>query len=301
MPSVLVVDDSPLDRRIIERLLEENAGLDWIVDFAENGVRALSKLEDLVPDVVVTDLQMPEMDGLELVSEIGTNYPSLPVILITGQGSESIAIEALEKGAASYVPKDRVAERLMDTIEHVIAAVPAKETRQQLSDCITGVEVHLLLDNDIELLRTVVEYLQDALANIGFGDQTTRLHVGIALEEAIFNAMFHGNLELPAEEVRTGRDQANLDNFQAAVAQRKSEAEYGKRRVAIDAHLKPSEARFVIRDEGPGFSPDLIPAPGDPDMLQQSAGRGLVLMRNFMDDVQYNATSRELVLTKGSK
>ena len=74
MPTILVVDDSPVDRRIVEGLLQREADLDWLVDYAENGVRALAKMKDLLPDVIVTDLQMPEMDGLELVTAVGARF-----------------------------------------------------------------------------------------------------------------------------------------------------------------------------------------------------------------------------------
>ena len=56
-----------------------------------------------LPDVVITDMLMPEMDGMELVRSISVDYPHIPVILITGHGNESLAVEALEKGQTSYV------------------------------------------------------------------------------------------------------------------------------------------------------------------------------------------------------
>src|SRR5438309_1895923 len=100
MAKVLVVDDNPMDRRLAGGLVEK-AGQS--VAFAGNGKEALDVLDRDTLDLVLTDLLMPEMDGLELVKEVREKHPLVPVILMTAFGSEEVAIEALRKGAASYV------------------------------------------------------------------------------------------------------------------------------------------------------------------------------------------------------
>ena len=102
---VLVVDDSPIDRRLAGKIIE-SAG-DLIVRYASDGREALDLMERETPAVVLTDMQMPEIDGLELVKAVRGQYPSIPVVLMTAHGSEEIAILALKAGAASYVPKRR--------------------------------------------------------------------------------------------------------------------------------------------------------------------------------------------------
>ena len=76
MPVVLVVDDSEVDRRLVGGLLPKD--LDWLVDFAENGEQALEKMAESVPDVVITDMMMPVMDGMELVTNIHVDFPQVP-------------------------------------------------------------------------------------------------------------------------------------------------------------------------------------------------------------------------------
>ena len=73
MPTVLVVDDSAVDRRLVGRLLEEDAELQ--LEYAVHGVDALAKMEHVIPDLIVTDLMMPKMDGLELVGVVKCRYP----------------------------------------------------------------------------------------------------------------------------------------------------------------------------------------------------------------------------------
>ncbi len=91
-PVILVVDDSPIERHLAGTLLRE--GLHARIVTAVNGRDALEQLRALIPSLVLTDLQMPEMDGLQLVAEIRTHYPSLPVVLMTGNGSEELALRS---------------------------------------------------------------------------------------------------------------------------------------------------------------------------------------------------------------
>src|SRR4051812_34793189 len=98
MAKVLIVDDSPVDRQLAGRLLEKETDLTPV--YATGGKDALAAIDRENPEIVVTDLQMPDMTGLELVMDIQARHPGLPVILMTGQGSEEIAVQALRNGAA---------------------------------------------------------------------------------------------------------------------------------------------------------------------------------------------------------
>ena len=110
MPTVLVVDDGKVDQRLAGRLLKDQ--LQVSVEYADNGREALDLIKRRLPEVVVTDMKMPFMDGLELVEAIRREHATLPVIVMTAVGSEELAAEALQKGATSYVPKRRLAQDL---------------------------------------------------------------------------------------------------------------------------------------------------------------------------------------------
>src|SRR4029453_6429889 len=89
MPRVLVVDDSAVDRRFVGGVLTK-AGR-YQVEFAEDGSQALSQMRQAPPDLIVTDLQMPNRNGLELVAAVRMHHPDVPIILMTGHGSEALA------------------------------------------------------------------------------------------------------------------------------------------------------------------------------------------------------------------
>ena len=118
MPIVLVVDDSAVDRRLAGGLLSKTADLQ--VEFAADGPEALARLEAGPVQVVVTDMVMPGMNGLELVRAVVEKYPAMPVILMTGKGSEETAVKALQAGAAHYVPKSTLHHQLVPTVESVL-------------------------------------------------------------------------------------------------------------------------------------------------------------------------------------
>ena len=92
--------------------------------------RGASTLKERLPDLIVTDLQMPRMDGLALVEAVRSDHPSVPVVLITAHGSEDIAAKA-RSGAASYVPKRHLAQDLAAVVTHIIAmAAPNLDRRR---------------------------------------------------------------------------------------------------------------------------------------------------------------------------
>ena len=78
--TALVVDDGKVDQRLAGRLLKDQLGL--AVEYADDGYQALSVIEDRPPDIVITDMKMPGMDGLELIEEIRREYATLPVIVM---------------------------------------------------------------------------------------------------------------------------------------------------------------------------------------------------------------------------
>ena len=81
MTTVLVVDDSPVDRRLVGGLLESESK--WTVEYAAEGAEALERAKHSVPDVVVTDLRMPNMDGLELVKAMRVHHPTFGEGIVT--------------------------------------------------------------------------------------------------------------------------------------------------------------------------------------------------------------------------
>jgi len=113
----------------------------------------------------------------------------------------------------------------------------------------------------------------------------------MALTEALRNAIDHGNLELDSR-LREGSD----EDYRKLGAERADTAPYDRRRVFVETGVTPERAVYIIRDEGPGFDPSTLPDPRDPENLVRASGRGVMLMRMFMDEVRFNNTGNEVTL-----
>ncbi len=292
--TVLVVDDNPLDRRLAGRLIER--GLGWRVQYAEDGREALAGLDSTQPDLILTDLFMPEVDGLELVAVARKRFPSIPVILMTGQGNEEIALRSLQAGAASYVPKKNLSTHLIETLDQVAAAARFDRRKQQLLGFVTQTESSFVLDNDKALVAPLVAMLQEMLAAMRLVDGPDRVRVGVALEEAITNAIYHGNLG-----VDSGLRERDDSSFVRLAEERRRQSPYRERRIHVQARLTPTEATISVRDEGDGFDPSKLADPTDPVNVERLCGRGLLLIRTFMDEVRHNPTGNQITMIKRRK
>jgi CheY-like chemotaxis protein len=285
MPTVLVVDDTAVDRKLAGRLLEKSPGLRVV--YAEGGRDALSLLETECIDLMVTDLQMPDFDGLQLLTAVQERYSEIPVILMTAHGSEDIASQALEHGAASFVPKSELAELLGDTVGQILALRGAEQQYDRLIRCSQRTEFEFLLENDVELIEPLVELLQEIAVSMQVVPSARRVKMGVALEHALHNAMFRGNLEIPRGA--TGAPD------HALLKQRLADPHYRERRVHVAATLTRAQAQVVITDQGPGFDTAMVSAAGTTEVLAHG-GRGLVLMKTFFSELFFNETGNQVTL-----
>jgi CheY-like chemotaxis protein/anti-sigma regulatory factor (Ser/Thr protein kinase) len=288
---VLVVDDALTDRALVSGLIAKR--LESTILEAADGRQALALIADQRPDLVITDLQMPEMNGLQLVTAVKENFPDIPVLLMTARGSEEIAAQALQHGAASYVPKRRLADDLVRTIERVLSTAREERSRSLLMHHVSASDTTFELPSDAELLPLLVSHLLTVLRCLPLGDETERLRVGIALEEALANAYYHGNLELAADGSAHDRKR-----YEELARQRALEAPYRDRRIHVRARISRAEAVFVIRDEGPGFDTTRLQELAGLAESEQGFGRGILLMRTVMDEVTYNPAGNEVTLVK---
>ena len=288
MPGILIVDDTAVDRRLAGGLLESDPTLD--VSYAKDVKEALLQISNQLPDLVVTDLQMPEYDGLHLVNEINEKYPELPVVLITAHGSENIAAQALASGAASYVPKSDLANSLYETVMYVLSLSRSNSRNRKLMSCARKTDFEFELENDIDLIEPLIDMVQEVVGSQEILSQRCQVQLGVALENALTNAMFRGNLAMSREDFPVlSRDSIS--------ARAKSEP-YGSRRVHFHALVTQDKVEFQIRDEGDGFDTSQLPAASDPESFRDGVGRGLVLIQAFMDEVNYNDSGRSLEMSK---
>ncbi len=291
MQTLLVVDDSRVDRRLVGGLLQKTG--EYEVIYAEHGRAALERLELDIPDAVLTDLHMPEMNGLELVQAIKSDYPLTPVLLMTAQGSEELAVEALRLGAASYVTKRRLGEDLISTVHQILEAASSTRGGTRLLNRISSLETSYVLPNETKLIHALSAQVRDTMRAMRIFPENDRLRISIAFEESLLNALYHGNLEVDSSL----RDD-DYGAYEDLARRRSLQRPYIDRQLYVNISLTQQAARFSVRNEGPGFDPAVIPDPTDPEYLDRPSGRGMLLMRSFMDEVHYSEGGRQVTMMK---
>ena len=115
---ILIVDDAAFMRMMIKDILTKN---DYeVVAEAENGLKAIEKYKELTPDLVLMDITMPELDGIQAVKQIKAYDPGAKVIMCSAMGQQAMVIESIQAGAKEFIVKPFQAERVIEAIQKVL-------------------------------------------------------------------------------------------------------------------------------------------------------------------------------------
>jgi len=120
--NVLIVDDSAAIRKILARVLQQTEIVSGSIFEAGDGLQALDVLRQNAVALVLTDINMPNMDGIEFLREMRQNgsWNSVPVVMITTEGSQAKVLEALQAGASGYVRKPFTADQIKEKLASLI-------------------------------------------------------------------------------------------------------------------------------------------------------------------------------------
>jgi two-component system chemotaxis response regulator CheY len=116
--NILICDDAAFMRMMIKDILTKN-GYN-VVGEAENGKKAVEAYGECNPDLVLMDITMPEMDGIQALKEIRAKDPSASVIMCSAMGQQAMVIEAIQSGAKDFIVKPFQAERVLEAVKKVI-------------------------------------------------------------------------------------------------------------------------------------------------------------------------------------
>jgi serine/threonine-protein kinase RsbW len=256
---ILIVDNNDELRVLLEQTLGQ-LGHEVIV----TGERAKALRRDDLDsfDLIISDLSEAEVNG-EPISELHRKHLVTP---LGEQFSGPGLIKAFKVGAANFLRLPYNREELREIVEVTLA-----QKLRYVDDPRVFSHVHekieFELPSDLGLMNGVLEYLQERVAKLGL-IHPDRSNLFIALDEAFVNAVKHGNKNDPTKLLK------------------------------ITAELSPKEASFTVEDEGQGFDVREIPDPCDPENLFRTSGRGVLLIYNIMDEVEYNAQGNRVKMVK---
>ena len=190
---ILVVDDESAVRRIISKVLLRN-GYQPIE--SADGREALEVFRKENPAIVISDINMPDMDGLELLMRIKEESPEARVAIMTGYGSEEVAIKALRNGASNYFKKPIDLPEFMYAIG-VLADLIRGRSYNKFEYKKLAHEIKIIVTgNDLDSIYSIVHELTEATAY--FSSDVESIRTGLL--EMITNAIEHGNLNITYEE-----------------------------------------------------------------------------------------------------
>lgn len=118
MASILIVDDAAFMRMMIKDILSKNGYT--VVGEAENGLKAVERYKELNPDLVIMDITMPEMDGIQAVKQIKALNAAAKIIMCSAMGQQAMVIESIQAGARDFIVKPFQAERVIEAVKKVV-------------------------------------------------------------------------------------------------------------------------------------------------------------------------------------
>jgi DNA-binding NarL/FixJ family response regulator len=158
VPTVMIIDDQTLFRRGLVKLLESDPRIK-IVDDAANGVSAMEKIAKNPPDIVLMDIKMPVMDGIEATRQIVSQYPNTKVLVLTTFENDGYVVEALKAGASGYLLKDSTPEAIVSAMIAIFSGerVMTRSVADQFLNLMSGASQKARYDGmtrrEIEILR----------------------------------------------------------------------------------------------------------------------------------------------------
>jgi serine/threonine-protein kinase RsbW len=260
---ILIVDNNDELRAMLDQVLRELGH-----EVVATGDRELAlEREDLDEfDLIISDLTEDEHSGMQLLSEIKRKRLMVPVVVSSDEAQQPGVVKAFKMGAANFLRLPYNKDELRDIVEKTLAYKLRFVDDLKVIPFVRE-KIDFELPSDVSLMNGVLQYLMERVSKLGL-IKPERSNLFIALDEAFVNAVKHGNHNDPRKLVR------------------------------ITAELSAKEARFTVEDEGEGFNVQEIPDPRDPANLFKTSGRGVLLIYNIMDEVQYNERGNRLTMVK---
>jgi DNA-binding response OmpR family regulator len=278
---VLIVDDDPGVRDFLQKAIERQG---HEVLLACDGAEGIRSFETHAPPLVLSDIRMPGVDGLAMLREIRERSSECFVVMITGYGSESSAIEALRLHANDYLPKPIGMDSILHLLQRFGALAADRDLDVEIRSMVERRHLTMKVDNRREMTVKVVNYLVAETGNSFSADERQGIRLGLV--ELIMNAVEHGNLGITYEEKSAALREGEY-SLDTLFRSRLEDPERAARRVTIEFEADREACRWLISDEGEGFDCHAVADPLEDVRVLQPHGRGVFLSRFHFDELEY--------------
>ena len=289
---ILIAEDEPMVRKYLAAM----AGLHgYQCVLAANGKEALDLFGKENPDIVLSDVQMPEMDGFALLKEIREQNSDVIVIILTGEGSGDVAARALQLGANNYLHKPVADKQLRHLLRQYATLIAERATTHEIERMVERRTLNIVVDNQLDHTTRVAQFLVNEVGRTL--PEKERMDITLGLDELICNAIEHGNLGISQAEKEKAMQES--DGLNKLYAQRLEDPRIAARRVRIEFTYGRNEGfEWIISDEGNGFDWQAVPSPLDEEGLDKPCGRGVFLGRMLFDHLEYRGKGNVVCLRK---
>lgn len=291
--TIVVIDDEEQIRYVLEKKLTRMGYKVITLEDAEDFIE-LSKTGNESIDLVISDIKLKRMDGIELLRHIDSLENPYPVLLITGHGNLEDAIQALRYGACDFIKKPFDLNEITSSVNRILRGKREAQLTENLGQYIVNEKRLFEIPVNPSICSVIAHILTRDLTAAGLCNRSTAGNISLALIEAIDNAMIHGNLEISSDVI----EEIGIKGFNAEIEKRKNNNIFGNRKVSICYELDNNYVEYIIEDEGSGFDYTSLPDPRDPENFYKNSGRGLLIIRTLMDEVDWNEIGNVIRLRK---
>ncbi|MCH7471995.1 response regulator [bacterium] len=293
--NILIVDDEQIIRNVLKRKLEQATNYNVLT--AEDGVPALELFKQHTIDLVISDLLMSKMNGIELLRNIKQLDSKVPVIIITGFGTLDDAIEAIKLGAEDFIKKPFDINEVISTIDKTFRKLEEEADQRAIIKHISTEDIRLEIPTDFDFLNKVINYIFSHLRARWLISSEDLHDVKVCLYEALYNALEHGSLGITEEEKSKLLEQSQ-QAYKDFLVERLQSEEYKDKKIEVTLWISDEDIAVAITDEGSGFDHVSRIGDSDPEALFKSSGRGLLLIQSLMDEISFNEQGNQIRMVK---
>ena len=277
---ILIVEDDNSSRMYLENLIELN-GYDY--KSASNGMEGLNIFDTFNPDIVITDIQMPVMDGLEMLETIRSKKSETIIIITTAYGSENYAIQALHLGANNYLKKPVAGYDLLPLLKKYEKIKFGKNIDNYKQGKVLSKRFKIEFKTSIKNIPNIVDNILNQSS--GPYEENERINVELGLVELITNALEHGNLEISAQEKINALNENRLEEL---YFEKENKPELSSRKLTVTFTMDTESCEWIIEDQGNGFDWKNIKDPTKDDNILELSGRGIFISGFLFDELEYS-------------
>jgi len=261
---ILVFEPDTDFRLFLAKVLEDEG---YIVFCAENGQEAWKVIQESRVDLIISDIDPEDHSGLDLLRNLRAHATPIPFAALTSVDTTGHAVEALCNGAFSFIQKGCPVKDIVSLCRKGV------NLRRELAECrnvhpYCNMNVAFCIPSEEKYISGVIAHATRLAEEMGFSRERFGLFIWLGLREAILNAIHHGNREDPDLKVK------------------------------IEITITPEEIRMVIIDKGDGFDLEAVPDPRNLEHARKMHGRGVMLLKCYMDSVVYNEKGNKVCLVK---